>query len=135
LKVVLDSSIWISALKFGGIPRQAAIKAVSQDQLVVCRYIELEVTNALEGKFGWTATEIERAFAAYWPSATWVSTTGAISGVCRDPADDAILECAVLANATLIVSGDHDLLDLQSYGAVRIITARKYVERADAVAQ
>jgi predicted nucleic acid-binding protein len=135
LKIVLDSSIWISALKFGGVPRVAVDEVATKDQIVVCPYIEWEIIGALTGKFGWTHPEITEALAPYWGRALWVTTTGPISGVSRDPADDAILECAVLANATLIVSGDHDLLDLGSYGAVRIITARQYVERADAAAQ
>jgi predicted nucleic acid-binding protein len=32
------------------------------------------------------------------------------------------LECAALANADLLVSGDKDLLSLGSYGSTRIVT-------------
>lgn len=133
MKVVLDSSIWISALEFGGVPLAAASKA-AREELVVCAYIQSEVAGALKRKFGWTEFEVDDALSSSWASAIWVTTTGAISGVCRDPADDAIIECAVLANAVLIVSGDHDLLELKQYAGVRIMTARQYLEQADAAA-
>jgi len=45
-----------------------------------------------------------------------------IRGVCRDPADDPFLSCAVAAGADYIVSGDRDLLDLGSFKNIPIIT-------------
>lgn len=41
--------------------------------------------------------------------------------VCRDPDDDQVLACALTAAADLIVSGDRDLLDLGTFGAIRIL--------------
>lgn len=43
--------------------------------------------------------------------------------VCRDPDDDAVLACALAAQADLIVSGDRDLLVLNEHQGVRIVTA------------
>jgi putative PIN family toxin of toxin-antitoxin system len=40
-----------------------------------------------------------------------------------DPDDDAVLACAVAAYAEVIVSGDSDLLVLESYEGISIITA------------
>ena len=131
MKVVLDTSTWISAFEFGGNPAAAAAQA-TRDELVVCSYIESEIYRILTGKFEWTRAEVQTALEKAWRSATWITTTGSLSGVCRDPADDAILECAVLADAVLIVSGDHDLLDMGQYQAVRILTARQYLEQAEA---
>jgi len=48
--------------------------------------------------------------------------------ICRDPKDDMFLECAALAGADVLVTGDKDLLSLGSYGAARIITPLEYVE-------
>jgi len=50
---------------------------------------------------------------------------------CRDPKDDMFLAVAKEANATLIVSGDKDLLDLNPFEGIPIITARAFVERGD----
>ena len=53
---------------------------------------------------------------------------GTVTGVCRDPKDEPILECAERAQAECIVTGDHDLLSLASYRGIRIMTAREYVK-------
>ena len=42
----------------------------------------------------------------------------------RDPADDQVLATAVAGVADLIVSGDADLLDLQAFRGIPIVTAR-----------
>ncbi len=39
-----------------------------------------------------------------------------------------IVECAVNADADLIVTGDKDLLVLESYGEIRIVTGRQYLD-------
>ena len=41
----------------------------------------------------------------------------------RDPDDDAILACALAAHASLIVSGDADLLVLEQFRDIPIMTA------------
>jgi hypothetical protein len=40
-----------------------------------------------------------------------------------DPDDDAVLACALAADAELIVSGDSHLLDLRKFRSIRILTA------------
>ena len=48
--------------------------------------------------------------------------------VCRDPKDDQILELAVSANATFIVTGDADLLALNPFRGVRIATPAEFLK-------
>jgi predicted nucleic acid-binding protein len=43
--------------------------------------------------------------------------------VCRDPDDDLVLATALGANASLIVSGDGDLLVLRTFRDIRILNA------------
>ena len=51
-----------------------------------------------------------------------------VSGVCRDPDDDIFLTAACNAQASLIVTGDKDLLELKNFKSVRIVTAREYLD-------
>jgi putative PIN family toxin of toxin-antitoxin system len=46
--------------------------------------------------------------------------------VCRDPDDDKFLELAVNGNADVIVSGDADLLALDTFRGIPIITAAAF---------
>ena len=49
--------------------------------------------------------------------------------ICRDPADDWVIACAVAGDADVIVSGDRDLLDLKSVGDIPILAARDFLAR------
>lgn len=57
-----------------------------------------------------------------------VVITGKVRGVCCDPNDDIILECASKSGAEVIVSGDKDLMALKHYKSTQIMTGRKYIE-------
>jgi uncharacterized protein len=48
--------------------------------------------------------------------------------VCRDPDDDEVLALALLAQADVIVSGDNDLLVLQSFMGIPIVTAAQALQ-------
>ena len=126
--VVVDSGIWISAIEYGGIPR-AAIQRISQvGILATCAQIENEVLGILGRKFDRDPQAARDRFYPLRGEATRVEVTGEVAGVCRDPKDDCILECALKAGAQLIVTGDHDLLVLNEFRGIRIITARQYLD-------
>lgn len=69
-----------------------------------------------------TAEEREEFFHAFIERLTLVEPTELIA-VCRDPKDNKFLELAAEGSASVIVSGDHDLLILDPFGAIRIMTA------------
>ncbi len=60
--------------------------------------------------------------------AVWVEVDGSAHGVCRNPKDDMILECAVKASAGMILSGDLDLVSIRVYKGVSILTPRQYLD-------
>lgn len=125
--VVLDSGVWISALQFGGIPQLAVLKALTVDSLAVCEQIKEEINRVLIEKMDWEPRRTIESLSFYFQDAIWVPITGNLHGVCRDPKDDMVLECAVNAGADAIVSSDKDLLTIGNYGRTRIITARGYI--------
>jgi putative PIN family toxin of toxin-antitoxin system len=59
--------------------------------------------------------------------AGWVAITGAVRA-CRDPDDDKFLETAINGEAFCIVTGDGDLVALDPFEGVRIVTPRDFVE-------
>lgn len=125
--VLLDSGIWISALGFGGTPQFAVFKALTIDSFVVCDQIKEEINRVLVEKLDWESQRAEESLSFYFQDAIWVPVLGNLHGVCRDPKDNMIIECAVNGNADVIVAGDKDLLTIGNYGHIRIITAREYI--------
>ena len=126
--VVLDSGIWISAFQFGGTP-QAALDSVFSDHTVaICDQIVAEVRATLIRKFSWKDEEVLAILTEYISDGIHVDVTGAVQGVCRDPKDDMVFECAIQADAQIIVSGDNDLLSVKTYRGIRVLTARQFLD-------
>ena len=47
--------------------------------------------------------------------------------VCRDPRDDQVLELAVCGRADRIITGDADLLTLDPFRGIRIVTPTDFL--------
>jgi putative PIN family toxin of toxin-antitoxin system len=128
LILVVDSGIWISGFQFGGTPLAALRLAYKQHQIATCDAILLEILSALIRKFGWTAPRVQDALADYLHDATHVEIPGRLRGVCRDSSDDMVFECALLSGASVIVSGDTDLLAVKECHGIRVLTPRAFLD-------
>ncbi len=49
--------------------------------------------------------------------------------ICRDPDNNKFLECAKDSHALYIVSGDKDLLVIEEYENIQIVTAKDFCEK------
>ncbi len=125
---LFDSNVWISALRFNGIPRRALQIAFELNRIAICREIETEVQRVLRVKFAWPIAESSAMMNGFLKNALRVSVPGKLRNVCRDPNDDMVIECAVIANAQFIVSGDKDLLSMGSYENIKIVTPKDFLE-------
>ena len=72
-------------------------------------------------------TDLASAFMADWVNfAVYVTPVSRVT-VCRDPGDNAVLECALTAGADFIVTGDDDLLTLHSFHGIPIHTPAFFI--------
>jgi putative PIN family toxin of toxin-antitoxin system len=127
LIVVLDSNVWVSALHFRGAPLSALTAAFINGPIVCCREIRAEVLRTLVEKLDWSPPNALLAMQPYLDGALEVQITGSITGICRDPKDDMLFECASLARAPVIVSGDKDVLAVPSYAGIKVMSVRAYL--------
>lgn len=114
-------------MQFKGPPYEAVLKASGEDHVAVCGQMRLEIVRVLTRKFRWEEHRVLADLDFLWQDAIQVTTIGRTTGVCRDPNDEFILECAELAGARCIVTGDKDLLSLGAYCEIAIMTARQYL--------
>jgi uncharacterized protein len=127
--VVLDSGIGISAFQFGGTPQAALDSVFNNHTVAICDQIVAEVRATLVRKFSWKDEEVLAILKDYTSDGKHVAVTGTLNAVCRDPNDDMVFECAVKADAEIILSGDNDLLSVKTYRGVEVLTARQYLDR------
>ena len=129
MKIVLDTNIFISSFFWGGNPRKIMERIIDgKDKLFVCKEILQEITSVMtRPKFNVSNEYITRFISSIEDIANHIVLSGIVQQVCRDSEDDKILECALLANADYIITGDADLLVIKEFRGIKIITASEYV--------
>ena len=117
-RVVADTNVLVSALQFGGKPKQLLDLAVDgQVDLAVSTEIVAETLRVLGQKFDRGSEWLTEADRQLRVIARIVAPAETIQAIEADPTDDRILECAVAAGAEVIVSGDAHLLPLAPFVA------------------
>lgn len=133
MRVVLDTNVLISALMFGGKPREILQKAI-RGELRLCLSEEIlsELGEVLQRpKFGFSVTMVNQILSELAAITELVVPSKEISQIKVDPADDRVLECAIEARADYVVSGDNHLLDLGKYSSIRIVSPHEFLVLAE----
>lgn len=130
LKVVFDTNIYISAILFGGNPRQILELAREKGiELFVSKSILLETAEKLRDKFGWEEYEIEEVIEGISKFAKVVSPKKKVNAIRDDIEDNAILECALEGSVDIIISGDKKhLLSLGKFKNIPIVSAKQLLD-------
>ena len=131
-RLVLDTNVLLSALLFSSgtltwLRRAWQAKTIRP---LVSRETAMELIRVLAyPKFRLTEDEREDVLGDFLP---WCETVTVPKGVqvpeCRDPLDRPFLELAVVAEADWLVTGDKDLLALESAFSVPIVTPASFRE-------
>lgn len=125
-RAVIDTSILISAaLSPLGKPSEVVDRLVEAGTLVFSSKTFDELASRLcRPKFERYLQASERRLFLEKLAAVahWVEIAGNLKA-CRDPNDDMFLETAIAGRADALISGDQDLLVLDPFGSIRIVTA------------
>ena len=131
LRVVLDTGVLISrALRPGSVPANAVDLAKSIGDLLVSHQTLTELGDVLSRpKFKVWLDPIDTVdlVEAYAAMAELVTVIGEVAG-CRDPDDDKFLSLALAGSADVIVTGDDDLLVLNPFQSIVILTPRQFLD-------
>lgn len=130
--VVLDTNVLVSALGFGGPPLDALLRSFEDDVRVLASeetLAELERVMEYE-RLPFTAAERVQFLTILRNEADVLQPDTSID-VVRDADDDAFLELAVAGDADYVVSGDSDLLDLEQYEGVDVVSPDEFVALID----
>jgi uncharacterized protein len=129
-RIILDTGVLISAVLLPrSIPRQAVDLSFAQGIVLASADTIDELDEVLRPpKINRYLREEERLLflAAFIRDAEVVNVTENLAE-CRDPKDNKFLELAVSGKASCIVSGDRDLLALNPFRGVAILTPQEFI--------
>jgi putative PIN family toxin of toxin-antitoxin system len=135
MRAVADTNIVVSGLLWHG-PSRQVLDAARQGKIELFTSVELltELDDVLNRekfleRLRRAKVQISDLISGYAALATVIRPAKIAPVVLRDPDDDAVISCAVAAQANLIVSGDGDLLALKQYGGIDIIKAAEILAR------
>ena len=130
MRVILDTNVLVSAaLKQQSLPAMAVHVVEQRDVLLKSLATERQLFEVAARPY--FAALIDPAAHAWLKKLLTAAETVAIVErivACRDPTDDKFLELAVNGHADLIVSGDRDLLALNPFRDIRIVTPAAFVQ-------
>ena len=130
LRAVLDTNVLVSALVFGGAPGKIHELWIGKRLVpLISKETFAEFTKVLSyPKFQLSPAEITAIVEdELLPYAEVVEITDNVTGVCRDPHDDKFLAVAASGDAAYLVTGDQDLLALQVFRGIRILTVHDFL--------
>ena len=126
---VFDTNILFSATGWKGKPFECVeLARAGAVEGVTCRELLDELAEKLEIKLSFAPEQVVETIADLMTFLRLVSIPGLLKAVRADPDDDKVLECAEVAGASHIVTGDRrHLLPLGSFKEMSIVTAADFL--------
>jgi len=132
LRVALDTNMLVSTIiAASSVPAEAIAKVLQTATVLVSleTWDEMEEVLMREKFDRYQAASFRRAYLDFLQeSVDFVSVHSKVT-ICRDVKDDKLLALALDGNADFIVTGDKDLLVLNPFEGIPIITPLDYLAR------
>jgi uncharacterized protein len=132
MRIVLDTNVLVSAaLKRQSTPGMAALIVERRGGLLKSLVTEQQLVEVAARPYLVPLIDAEtQAWLKKLLAAAELITITERIAACRDPSDDKFLELAVNGHADLIVTGDADLLVLNPFQEIPIVTPAQFVQGA-----
>ncbi|MBK9132775.1 MAG: putative toxin-antitoxin system toxin component, PIN family [Betaproteobacteria bacterium] len=139
MRAVIDTNVLIAAILWRGPPhallehvRAGTVSLVSSPALLA-ELADVIGRTKFDAILAKTNTSRERSLAEVRRLAEVIEPPPLPQPVCRDPDDDEVLALAIAAKVELIVSGDNDLLSMNSFEGIPILAPAEAVGLIEAM--
>ncbi len=126
MKVVLDTNVLIAGLVAHGACAELLEHVLENHELVISSHILEELERVLVAKLRFSKAHVAQAVSLLRHAARFVEVNPPYPALCRDPDDNAVLALVLAAKPACLVTGDDDLLVMQSAAGVPIVTPRGF---------
>lgn len=129
IRAVLDTNTLVSALSFGGSPREVLeLARENKIMMIASPFIFDELRGVLKNKLKRPPIQIEDIIAELSLFAAIVNPSAIVSVFPKHNADNRILECALEGKAEFIITGDHGFLRLRQHKEIAILSAPRFLD-------
>ncbi len=136
MRLVLDTNVVLSGLLWRGTPyhlleairQQPSLKIYSSAALLE-ELADVLTRRSATKRLALIDKSVREVLADYVEAVELIEPIEVPRVVPNDPDDDHVLAAAATAHADCIVSGDSDLLSLESYQDIPILTAAQAIQR------
>ena len=129
MTIVCDTNILISALIFpGGFPDKIfRLILAGRYQHATSPDLLNELKRVLERKFKLPPLRVQEAMDLVSQTSQLIYPIERETIIVSDESDNRVIECAVHAAASILITGDrHDILPLKEYKGIRILSPRDF---------
>lgn len=128
MRVVLDTNVLMSAFGTRGLCEVVYEVCLADHDLITSDHILKEMQKHLVGKFKMTQPRVREVVALVREQAKVVKPASISKTVCRDVDDLPVLGTLLAGEADCLVTGDRDLLDLDSFEGKPILSPRAFYD-------
>ena len=130
MTVVIGTNVVLSAILFGGKPKQVLQMALSGNiQLAISESLVKELQGVLKRpQVELSAQLVQTIVSEYASIANWIEPSEHFNVVVDDPSDNYFIDCAVAAKAGYLITGDRHLLKLGTFKMVKIVNVDAFID-------
>ncbi len=129
MRIVFDTSVLLAAFGTRGLCEALFAACLHGHQVILSEFILKEVDKHLSSKFKLSKQRSQEIIAYLRQSVELVEPLKVPAGTCRDKNDLPILGTGLAAKAEVIVSGDKDLLSIQRFQNILILSPRQLYDQ------
>jgi uncharacterized protein len=126
VKVVLDTNVLVAAFGTRGLCEAVYQVCLAKHEVVISEHILKEVHRGLCGKMKVDPGHAGAIVASLRETSTLVVPAKVPANACRDASDLPVLGTVLAGEASVLVTGDQDLLKLKEFHSVPILTPRVF---------
>jgi putative PIN family toxin of toxin-antitoxin system len=126
MKLVLDANVIIAAFVARGVCAELLEYCVREHEPVTSQAILEEVRRNLVAKIKVTSAQADQAVSLLRTRLRVVEPLELEGRVCRDAHDDVILGTALAGQCRAVITGDKDILELETFRGITIVSPRGF---------
>jgi putative PIN family toxin of toxin-antitoxin system len=126
MRLVLDANVLIAAFVARGVCTELLEHCVRVHEPVTSAFILEEVHRNLLGKIRVTGSQAGQALRLLRTRFEIVEPVTIEEGACRDQEDLPVLGTAVAGRCNVLVTGDKDLLEIETWQGITIVSPRGF---------